>query len=62
MREILSGLAAGAPGPTPVFLNLPEEGITLLCPRQLWVKDANLTKTSLLFDLDEQDMKVVEKP
>ena len=51
-----------SPGNVPVYINLPEEGITLLCPRQLWVKDANLTKTSLLFDLDEQDMKVVEKP
>ena len=58
----IQAMLAKTPGSVPVYINLPEEGITLLCPRNLWVKDANLTKTSLLFDLDEQDMKVVEKP
>ncbi|MBR0406522.1 MAG: hypothetical protein IJI53_00640 [Clostridia bacterium] len=58
VQAILSGI----PGSVPVYLNLPDEGITLLCPRNLWVKDAAQAKGALLPELNEQDMKVVEKP
>ena len=49
------------PGGIPVYFNLPEEGITLLCPRSLWVKNARDAHSTLLYLVGDPDIKVVEK-
>jgi DNA polymerase-3 subunit alpha len=54
-------LLAGMPGDIPVYINLPEEGITLLCPRNLWVKNAKDAYSTLLYLVGDPDIKVVEK-
>ena len=54
-------LLAGMPGNIPVYFNLPEEGITLLCPRSLWVKNAKDAHSTLLYLVGDPDIKVVEK-
>lgn len=48
-------------GDTPVYINLPEEKITLLCPRELWVREAEEACRDLESMLDKADMKVVRK-
>lgn len=63
-RETLpqaQALLAKAPGEIPVYVNLPEEGITLLCPRELWVSDGAQAMALLSVLLPQQDMKVVTK-
>ena len=57
VQELLSGM----PGNIPVYFNLPEEGITLLCPRSLWVKNARDAHSTLLYLVGDPDIKVVEK-
>ena len=54
-------LLSGIPGNIPVYFNLPEEGITLLCPRNLWVKNAKDASSTLLYVVGDPDIKVVEK-
>ena len=54
-------LLAAMPGNIPVYFNLPEEGITLLCPRALWVKNARDAYSTLLYVVGDPDIKVVEK-
>ena len=60
MAEV-QGLLSGMPGNIPVYFNLPEEGITLLCPRNLWVKNAKDAYAALLYAVGDPDIKVVEK-
>ena len=50
------------PGNIPVYINLPEENITLLCPRPLWVQDAQDARATLLSEIPEENIKVVIKP
>ena len=49
------------PGDIPVYLNIPKENITLLAPRSMWVDDAWDARATLMSELNDQDMKVVEK-
>ena len=63
-RETLAqaqAILAGLPGGIPVYVNLPEEGITLLCPREMWVSDGEQARAMLAPLLPQQDMKVVTK-
>ena len=63
-RETLAqaqAILAGLPGRIPVYVNLPEEGITLLCPREMWVSDGEQARAMLAPLLPQQDMKVVTK-
>jgi len=48
-------------GPIPVYINLPEEKITLLCPREMWVRSSEEAMDVLSAFLPQQDMKVVTK-
>ncbi len=48
-------------GNIPVFLNLPDEGITLLAPRDWWCDDAIDARANLLEYLAKDDIKVVTK-
>ena len=52
---------ARMPGPVPVYLNLPDEKITLLCPRELWVDEAESARDALRPLLREENMKIVKK-
>jgi len=49
------------PGKVPVYLNLPDENITLLAPRDWWCQDAEDMQATLMTILDRKDMKVVDK-
>ena len=49
------------PGDVPVYMNLPEEGITLLAPRELWCEDAEDMYATLMTTLDRADMRIVDK-
>ena len=49
------------PGNIPVYFNLPDEGITLLCPRSFWVKNAGDAHSALLYLVGDPNIKVVEK-
>ena len=46
-------------GDVPVYLNLPDEGMTLLAPMSWWCDDANDAKASLIGCLPAENMKVV---
>jgi len=48
-------------GNIPVYMNLPDEGITLLAPREMWVDDAQDAWATLMSELPQEDMKVVKK-
>ena len=48
-------------GDIPVYINLPEEKITLLCPRELWVDDVTDAQATLLSEMKAEDMKAVRK-
>ena len=56
-RAILEKL----PGEIPVYINLPDENITLLAPREMWVRDGREAKAALSGLLPDEDMKVVNK-
>ena len=60
MDTVLSTLRR-IPGPTPVYINIPKENITLLIPRDLWVVDGEEAIASLLTILNINDMKVIKK-
>ena len=49
------------PGKVPVYLNLPDENMTLLAPREWWCEDAEDMQATLMTILDLKDMKVVDK-
>ena len=49
------------PGEVPVYMNLPEEGITLLAPPEVWCSDPEEAKKALYGILDDKDMKAVAK-
>lgn len=57
VQEILLSLK----GDIPVLMNLPQEGITLLAPRSMWVRSAREARDRLAPLLSDDDMKVVEK-
>ena len=57
----IQALLADLQGPIPVYINLPEENITLLCPREMWVRSSEEALETLSAFLPEQDMKVVTK-
>ena len=57
VQEILSAL----PGQVPVYMNLPAENITLLCPRHLWVFSGEKAQEALRGLLTRDDMKTVIK-
>ena len=46
-------------GSVPVYLNLPDEGVTLLAPMSWWCDDAEEAKAGLLGCLPAENMKVV---
>ena len=52
---------AKAPGPVPVYINIPEENITLLCPRALWADTAEIAMENLSGLLRPEDMKPVRR-
>ena len=60
MPAVQAALAA-LPGNVPVYMNLPTENITLLCPRSLWVGDPERAMEALSDELGYDDMKVVRK-
>ena len=47
------------PGDVPVYIHLPEEGITLLSPREWWVKSGREGQAVLMRLLPVADMKTV---
>lgn len=49
------------PGKVPVYMNFPDEGITMLAPRDWWCEDAEDMLATLMTTLPEKDMKVVDK-
>lgn len=49
------------PGNIPVYLNLPEENITLLAPRDWWCEDGDDAYANLLDILPKENIKVVRK-
>lgn len=49
------------PGKVPVYMTFPDEGITLLAPRDWWCEDAEDMLATLMTTLPEKDMKVVDK-
>ena len=60
MPQVQAALAK-CPGPVPVYINIPEENITLLCPRSLWVDTADIAIEHLSGLLDAADMKGVRR-
>ncbi|MBE5784054.1 MAG: DNA polymerase III subunit alpha, partial [Clostridiales bacterium] len=59
--ERVQRILAQVPGQVPVYLNLPKEQITLLCPREIWVRSGNEAMDALNQELSQDDMKVVLK-
>ncbi len=57
----IQALLADLQGTIPVYINLPDENITLLCPREMWVRDSGEALETLSAFLPQQDMKVVTK-
>ena len=48
-------------GEIPVYLHLPEEGITLLAPRSMWVQSAEAAQRALGPTLGDENIKIVTK-
>ena len=61
MPGIQDRLARLQRGGIPVFIHLPEEKITLLCPKNLWLGSIAEAQTALMDPLLEEDIKVVRK-
>ena len=59
--ERVQAVLLQVPGQVPVYLNLPAEKITLLCPREIWVRSGNEAMEALKDLLPQEDMKVVLK-
>ena len=49
-------------GGIPVYMHLPREGITLLCPRSLWARDAEEAAEALAPEIGKENITVVRKP
>ena len=49
------------PGGVPVYINLPDEGITLLAPAECWCDDPSAAQESLSALLPMADMRIVDK-
>ena len=49
-------------GGIPVYFHLPEEGVTLLCPKALWVGDYGAAMAALVNLVAQEDMKAVVRP
>ena len=59
--EAVSAVLRQDAGDQPVYFNLPDEGITLLCPREQWVRNSDDAIAALLHLLPLKDMKAVHK-
>ncbi|MBQ7455019.1 MAG: hypothetical protein IJS53_01135, partial [Clostridia bacterium] len=59
--EKVRALLLTHPGDVPVYINLPEEGVTLLTPAEWWCDDAAATRDTLLCLLRPDDVRVVDK-
>ncbi len=57
----IQAILADMQGGIPVYIHLPEENITLLCPREMWVRSEEEALDTLGRFLPQQDMKVVTK-
>ena len=55
LPQMLAGLEAGD---VPLYLNLPEENVTLLAPRALWQQDADAARSRLILELGAQNVKI----
>ncbi|MBO4836350.1 MAG: DNA polymerase III subunit alpha [Clostridia bacterium] len=61
--EDAGSILRSMPGDVPVYLNLPEEGITLLAPPEWWCADAEEAEAALALSglLTVHDMRTVDK-
>ena len=57
VQDLLSAMKGGIP----VFINLPQEGITLLSPRSMWVENAARAREVLTPLIQAENIKIVEK-
>ena len=57
VQDLLSAMKGGIP----VFINLPQEGITLLSPRSMWVENAARAREVLMPLIQAENIKIVEK-
>ena len=57
----VQNILSRTPGDIPVYINLPDEGITLLCPRSIWIRSPKEAMSALLPQISQADMKVVTK-
>ena len=58
----VQAVMAHYPGDTPVYMNLPEEGITLLCPRDMWISGPETVMLALSHDLTEENIQKMVIP
>ncbi len=56
----VSSILKNNSGATPVYFHLPNENLTLLAPKNLWVENADFARGDLMQILDAQNIKVVE--
>ena len=54
-------LIRSSPGPVPVYLNIPDEKTTLLCPRDQWVHPDIFLLEALNTALGQENVKLVEQ-
>ena len=57
LPQLLSGLETGD---VPVYLNIPDEGVTLLAPEEMWLKDAEKGRSRLMLELGADNVKITE--
>jgi DNA polymerase-3 subunit alpha len=57
LAQLLSGLETGD---VPVYLNIPDEGVTLLAPEEMWLKDAEKGRSRLMLELGADNVKITE--
>ena len=62
MPGVQQRLARLPRGGIPVYIHLPEEGVTLLCPRNLWIANTEEAAAALAGPLAPDDMKTVRRP
>ena len=61
MEKLPGLLSQVEKGDVPVYLNLPEENVTLLAPRDMWPKDAETARSKLLLLLGADNVKITKK-
>ncbi|MBE5776159.1 MAG: DNA polymerase III subunit alpha [Clostridiales bacterium] len=49
-------------GDVPLYLNIPDENITLLAPRDMWPRDAESARAALIMQLGAENVKITRKP